>query len=310
MTGILVVGSLNVDLAVYAERLPAPGETVTGREVVWSPGGKSANQAAAAARLGGSVSLLGIVGTDDHGRLLMDAATEAGVDTRWVRQRGGVATGLAVIEVDDAGENSIVVVPGANATLSPQDVAAAATAFERVGVVCLVLEVPIPTVLAAAQAARSAGALVILNASPLGDLPQELLRLTDVLLVNAHEAAALVPAATGLQHAGPSEVERWQAAGRHFAGCGITRTVVTLGGQGCVVLESDAEQVRVTAVPATQVRVVDTTGCGDAFTGALAVAMAGGRSLVDAAHQASRVAAIAATRRGAQSSYPSAAELA
>ncbi len=309
MTGILVVGSLNVDLAVYAERLPAPGETVIGREVVWSPGGKSANQAAAAARIGGTVSLLGAVGADDHAQLLLDAAAAAGVDTRWVQRRDEVATGMAVIEVDDAGENCIVVVPGANATLSPEDVAAATSAFAQVGVVCLVLEVPMPTVLAAARAGRSVGALVILNASPLGDLPAELLTLTDVLVVNSHEAAALVPSSTGVESAGPADMAQWQAAARHFASCGVPRVVVTLGGQGCVVLES-GEDVSVSAVPAIPVQVVDTTGCGDAFTGALAVALAEGTSLVEAARRASRVAAIAATRRGAQSSYPSAAELA
>jgi ribokinase len=279
MTGIVVVGSLNADLVVRTERFPQPGETLHGSDLAILPGGKSANQAVAAGRLGGTVRMIGAVGDDGNGTLLRESVASAGVDTTHVAVRQGVATGTAVITVDAAGENTIVISGGANATLTPEDLPA--DAFDGAGVLGLCLEVSLDVVLAAARAGHAAGATVLTNLSPFGAVPQELLDLTDVLLVNEHEAAAL---------------------GDH----GVARSIVTRGGAGCVVHDGDAEPVEVAAV---RVDPVDTTGCGDAFTGAVALRLDAGDSLVEAARFAVGVGAYAATKPGAQASYPTTSEL-
>ncbi|MFJ7289844.1 ribokinase [Curtobacterium sp. NPDC098951] len=279
MTGIVVVGSLNADLVVRTERFPKPGETLQGSDLAILPGGKSANQAVAAGRLGGTVRMIGAVGDDGNGRLLRDSVAAAGVDTTHVAVREGVATGTAVITVDGAGENTIVISAGANGTLTPDDVPA--DALDGAGVLGLCLEVSIDVVLAAARAAHAAGVTVLTNLSPFGEVPAELLALTDVLLVNEHEAAEL---------------------GEH----GVRRSIVTRGGSGCVVHDGDAEPVSIDAV---RVEPVDTTGCGDAFMGAVALRLAAGDPLVEAARFAVGVGAYAATKAGAQASYPTTAEL-
>jgi len=276
---IVVVGSLNADLVVRTARFPQPGETLQGSDLAILPGGKSANQAVAAGRLGGSVRMIGAVGDDGNGALLRDSVAAAGVDTTHVAVREGVATGTAVITVDAAGENTIVISAGANGTLTPDDVPA--DVFAGAAVLGLCLEVSIDVVLAAARAAHAAGVTVLTNLSPFGAVPAELLDLTDVLLVNEHEAAAL---------------------GDH----GVARSIVTRGGAGCVVHDGGAEQVPIDAV---RVEPVDTTGCGDAFMGAVALRLAAGDTLVDAARFAVGVGAYAATKPGAQASYPTTAEL-
>lgn len=280
MSGIVVVGSLNADLVVRTERFPKPGETLQGSDLAILPGGKSANQAVAAGRLGGTVRMIGAVGDDGNGTLLRESVASAHVDTTHVAVRQGVATGTAVITVDAAGENTIVISGGANATLTPEDLPA--SAFDGAGVLGLCLEVSIDVVLAAARAGRAAGATVLTNLSPFGTVPQELLDLTDVLLVNEHEAAEL---------------------GDH----GVARSIVTRGGAGCTVHDGDAAPVDVDAV---RVEPVDTTGCGDAFMGAVALRLDAGDSLLEAARFAVGVGAYAATKPGAQASYPTTSELA
>ncbi len=276
---IVIVGSLNADLVVRTERFPKPGETLHGSDLAILPGGKSANQAVAAGRLGGTVRMIGAVGDDGNGALLRDSVAAAGADTTHVAVREGVATGTAVITVDGAGENTIVISAGANGTLTPDDVPA--DAFDDAGVLGLCLEVSIDVVLAAARAAHAAGVTVLTNLSPFGDVPAELLELTDVLLVNEHEAESL---------------------GEH----GVARSIVTRGGSGCLVHDGDADPVSIDAV---RVEPVDTTGCGDAFMGSVALRLAAGDSLVDAARFAVGVGAYAATKAGAQASYPTTAEL-
>jgi len=276
---IVIVGSLNADLVVRTERFPKPGETLHGSDLAILPGGKSANQAVAAGRLGGTVRMIGAVGDDGNGALLRDSVAAAGADTTHVAVREGVATGTAVITVDAAGENTIVISAGANGTLTPDDVPA--DAFDDAGVLGLCLEVSIDVVLAAARAAHAAGVTVLTNLSPFGDVPAELLALTDVLLVNEHEAESL---------------------GEH----GVARSIVTRGGSGCLVHDGDADPVSIDAV---RVEPVDTTGCGDAFMGSVALRLAAGDSLVDAARFAVGVGAYAATKAGAQASYPTTAEL-
>jgi ribokinase len=299
---IVVVGSLNADLTIYCERLPLPGETVHGNGFAVNPGGKSANQAVAASLLGAEVHLVGAVGDDSNGEMLITSASGAGVHLGHVRT-APAETGVAVIAVDANGENNIIISAGANGTLSPADVAAAADVINGAAVVCLCLEVSMETVLAAAQAGHDAGATVVLNLSPYTEIPQRLADLTDVLLVNAHEAAqflgsAEIPGSDG-------DAGDWEAVRLSFAERGLQQVLVTLGANGSVVLDSlaDPGQQLVQIAP-VKVRAVDTTGAGDAFTGAVAARLAAGASLAHAAAFASIAAALATTRKGTQFAYP------
>lgn len=301
---VVVVGSLNADLVFSAERMPAPGETVAGTGFAVHPGGKSANQAVAAARLGAPVRLVGSVGDDAHGRLLLASVTAAGVDVSAVGVAVGVPTGVAGITVDSGGENSIVIVPGANALLGPTRVEEAArpplAAFEGAAVVCLCLEVPEAAVLAAARAGRAAGALVVLNLSPYASVPAELVACVDVLLVNAQEAGRLL----GQDNLGSGALD-WALVRAALADLGFERAIVTLGPRGGMVLGPDG----IARIETIRVAAVDTTGAGDGFAGALAARLAAGDSLEDAARYASVAAALATTRHGAQPSYPDADEV-
>ena len=302
---IIVAGSLNADLTIYCERLPAPGETLHGNGFAVNPGGKSANQAVAAAKLGGTVTLLGAVGRDAHGEMLLTSTAGAGVDVSGVR-RVDEPTGVAVISVERSGENSIIINAGANAVLSPADMASGL--FSGAGVVCLCLEVSLETVQAAAAAGHDAGATVLLNLSPYAPITPALAQLTDVLLVNAHEASQFLdgypmPPA----QAAPGE---WHGALAMFAGRGLEKVLVTLGAEGSVVLDAGNPAEPVVRISPTVVSAVDTTGAGDAFTGAVAAQLAAGGSLADAARYASVAAALAATKRGTQTAYPTAGEVA
>jgi ribokinase len=290
---IVVVGSVNLDLVVRVARLPGPGETVSGGDVFRNPGGKGANQAVAAARLGRGVAMVGRVGDDQAGRELLASLRADGVDTAHVRVADGVPSGAAFITVGDDGENQIVVSPGANARLAPEDVGAAGAALRAAAVTLVQLEVPLAAVTAAV---RAAGGRVVLNPAPVRTLPAELLGEVDVLVPNRVELAQLAAAPP------PATVE--EAAG--LAGRLPARAVVvTLGADGALVVE----QGHVSHVPAVPVRPVDTTAAGDAFCGGLADALAGGAALPDAARWAVRVAAAACTRQGAQVSLPTPAEV-
>jgi len=301
-SGVVVVGSLNADLTITTDRLPSAGETVVGQDFVTRPGGKGANQAVAAARLGGSVVLVGAVGDDAHGALLVQAAQRDGIDTASVVRITDTPTGVAVIEVDAHGENSIVVYAGANGRLAPQHVEAEAELIARASVVCLCLESPIETVLAAARLGRQAGATVMLNLSPFMDVPAGLLADADLLLVNEHEAAQLLGTA--------DPTLDWESTARQFAAKGVRDVVVTLGARGSLVIQGGSGNASVlTPIPAVPTHVVDTTGCGDAFTGAVAESLAGGNGLVAAARRAAVVASMAAAKQGAQDSYPTLTEL-
>lgn len=302
---IVVVGSLNADLTIYCERLPKPGETVHGNGFAVNPGGKSANQAVAVGRLGGHVSLVGAVGEDPNGDMLLASVAGAGVDVGHVRT-SGEPTGVAVIAVDAGGENNIIISAGANGTLSPADVAAASDVLDSAAVVSLCLEVSMETVQAAAQAGHDAGAKVLLNLSPYAEIPAALADLTDVLLVNAHEAALFLGSGVPMPGADAAESD-WDEVRERFADRGIPQVLVTLGSKGSVVL--DSVESSVTLVPPTTVSAVDTTGAGDAFTGAVAVRLAAGDSLADAAAFASVAAALATTRKGTQAAYPEAADV-
>ncbi|MFD8998790.1 ribokinase [Streptomyces abikoensis] len=296
---VLVIGSANADLTVRVARRPGPGETVLGTDLVESAGGKGANQAAAAARLGARTALLARVGDDPFGRLLLEAQHAAGTDLRHVLVEKGARTGTAMIVVGPDGDNTIVVSPGANARLSPADVRAAREVVAASAVVSLQLEIATETVRAAVETATVSGTRVVLNPSPTPEsLDADLLTAADPLVVNEHEAALL----SGLPAGTPTD--RAHALRER----GARSVVITLGGEGALILDTEAaEPLRIPGVP---VEVIDTTGAGDAFTGALALRLARGATLEEAARFAVRVGAASVTRPGAQPSYPTAEELA
>ena len=299
---ILVAGSLNMDLVAFAPRIPVAGETLTGRTFLSVPGGKGANQAYAAARLGSSVAMLGRVGGDDLGRQLRQNLAGAGCDVSGVLTTADATTGIALIFVADSGQNSIVIVAGANGRFSPEDIAAAASRFAGVAYVLLQLESPLATVVAAAQAARRAGAQVILDPAPApsSPLPPELLSNVDILTPNESEAAILSGAAP--RRMNPDEAIE---IGSRLRASGPAAVIVKLGEQGVALVTGEGSQV----VRAPAVTAVDSTAAGDIFNAALAVASADGAEIAAACRFANRAAAISVTRRGAQASAPSRAEV-
>jgi len=301
-SGVVVVGSLNADLTITTNRLPSAGETVVGHAFATRPGGKGANQAVAAARLGSAVSLIGAIGDDANGRMLVQATHRDGIETDSIVVIADIPTGVAVIEVDADGENSIVVFPGANGRLTPHHVEQEAERIAAAAVVCLCLESPLETVLAAARLGHQARATVILNLSPFQEVPADLLAATDLLLVNEHEAAQLL---------GSTDPNLdWEVTARGFRARGVRDAIVTLGARGSMVIQSGPENLPVlTPVPAVPTDVIDTTGCGDAFTGAVADSLARGDGLVEAARGAAVVASMAAVAEGAQDSYPTLSEV-
>ncbi|MFE2069849.1 ribokinase [Streptomyces sp. NPDC059467] len=292
---LLVVGSANADLVIDVERRPAAGETVLGGDLATHPGGKGANQAVAAGRLGARTALLARVGDDAHGRLLLDSQRAAGVDTVGVLV-GGAPTGVALITVDPSGDNSIVVSPGANGRLTPADIRAAGSLFHASRVVSAQLEIPLETVLEVVRN-LAPGSRFVLNPSPPQPLPGEVLAACDPLIVNEHEAKVILGEACVSE-----EPADWA---RLLLAKGPKSVVVTLGAQGALVADGQG----VESVPSVTVDAVDTTGAGDAFTAALAVRLGAGESLAGAAAYAARVGAAAVTKRGAQESYPTAAEV-
>ncbi|MEU3621537.1 ribokinase [Amycolatopsis coloradensis] len=281
---VLVIGSANADLVVPVDRRPGGGETVLGGDTVLSPGGKGANTAVAAARLGADVALLGAVGDDPYGELLKRSLGESGVNTTLLRTSER-PTGIAYITVTPDGENSILVSPGANSGLRAEDID-----LDGVEIVVLSLEIPLETVEHAVAKAAEAGVRTLLNLSPAAELSAKTLESLDVLLVNEHEAAFLLD--------GEADFPKLLDLGPKAA-------VVTLGAKGAAVVTADG----VTEVSSPKVEAVDTTGAGDAFAGALATSLAKGDELADAARTAVKVAAITVTRQGAQPSYPTASEL-
>lgn len=266
---LLVVGSANADLVIGVERRPAAGETVLGGDLAVHPGGKGANQAVAAARLGARTALLARVGDDAHGRLLLDSLRAAGVDTVGVLV-GGAPTGVALITVDPSGDNSIVVSPGANARLTPTDVGTAVSLFLASRVVSAQLEIPLEAVVEVVRNLAD-GSRFVLNPSPPRPLPTEVLAACDPLVVNEHEARVILGDACVSE-----EPADWA---RLLLAKGPRSVVVTLGAQGALVCDDSG----VTRVPSVKVDAVDTTGAGDAFTAALAWKLGSGAALPEAA---------------------------
>ena len=290
---VTVVGSLNMDLVARAPRIPQPGETIIGRDFRNVPGGKGANQAVAAARLGAEVSMVGRVGGDAFAEPLLENLAADGIDHTYVTRDGEAATGVALIVVDDAGENSIVVASGANARFSPADVEAAEGAVAKADVVLLQLESPLETVTRAAEVAHAHDVPVILNPAPAQQLPDTLLSLVDVLIPNESETALLSDMPV-------DDREEAEAAAAALLALGVGTVILTLGERGALLAQAEGA----TLVPAFSVDAVDTTAAGDAFVGGFAVALAEGRRHLEAVRWGNAAGALATTKMGAQPSLP------
>jgi ribokinase len=290
MSDVVVLGSANVDLVVTTDRLPGRGETIAGGTFRQVPGGKGANQAIAAARAGGTVRFAGAVGDDDLGRQILAALATAGVDTAAVG-RADVPTGTAHITVAAGGDNTIVVVPGANGTLTDL-LPAHAYAIATADTLLLQLELPLPVVQAAATHAHALGVRTILTPAPARPLPDDLLAAVDLLVPNEHEATIIA----GVD-------DPYQAAEVLAKRCDV---LLTLGERGALYATADAEPV---AVPAFPVTAVDTTAAGDTFVGVLAASLAAGTAMAEAMRRASAAAALSVQRPGASDSAPTAAQI-
>ncbi|HXF85561.1 MAG TPA: ribokinase [Anaerolineales bacterium] len=291
MSKILVAGSLNADLVVRAPRFPQPGETLSGEDLQIIPGGKGANQAVAAARLGAKVSMLGCVGKDRFGDFLLDTLKTNGVETSLVR-RDDASTGTAIILVDANGQNSIVLSAGANGKVSPSDVEHAS--FATFSLLLLQLEIPVPTVLSAARRAKENNVRVILNPAPARELPAELITLADYLVPNESELALL----SGMR---VDDIPSAEKAARSLLSRGANQVIVTLGDKGALLVN----HTQTLHVKAYSVKAVDTTAAGDAFIGGMAYSLLQNKPLEEALRYGCACGALAVTKFGAQPSLPS-----
>jgi ribokinase len=290
MPDVLVVGSLNADLVVRTPRFPQPGETISGEELQVIPGGKGANQAVAAARLGASVAMLGRVGKDNFGDFLFNNLKSNNVDTQLV-QRDDSSTGTAIIVVDSNGQNSIILSAGANGKVSSADVNNAS--FPDFKLLLLQLEIPTPTVLSAAQHAKENGGIVILNPAPAKKIPDELISLVDFIIPNETELSLL----TGMEI---TDISSTKKAAHNLLERGAKHVIVTLGSRGALIVDKHTS----THVDTYKVDVVDTTAAGDGFIGGFAVALLRGKSMEDATKFGCACGALTTTKFGAQPSLP------
>lgn len=295
---VVVVGSLNMDLVMRTPRVPAGGETLHGHDFCTLPGGKGANQAVACARLGSRVAMVGQVGKDGFGDVLRNGLAADGIDVTYVKQTESIGTGVAMILVEDIGQNRIVLAAGANGTLSKSDIDAAGVLIDDAALLVVQLEVPLDIVLYAMRRARAAGVPVLLNPAPAVALPDEVLGLIDMLVPNESEASLL----TGMPVNDPASAF---AAAAKLRERGVRCVLVTLGEKGVVIVDGDGSR----HLPATAVKAVDTTAAGDTFIGGLTAGLVEGMTLDDAASLGQRASALCVTRAGAQPSIPYRSEL-
>lgn len=292
---VCVVGSINLDMNAYVHRFPRPGETLHGGRFTTGYGGKGANQAVMVARLGGSISMVGRVGDDIFGQDMRRNLAAEGIDARFVFESAGVSSGVAVITVDDNGQNTIIVIAGANGLVTPDDVAAAQAAIAGARVLLCQMEVPMAANLAALRLARAAGVTTIFNSAPVsGEVPAEVYQLADIFCPNETEAELL----TGIE---VHTLDDARLAASIILDRGARAALITLGARGCLYVSADgADEV----IPTVEVNAVDTTGAGDAFVGSLGYFLAAGVALGTAIERANAIAAISVQSPGTQSSYP------
>jgi ribokinase len=291
---VTVVGSAVVDFIAHVPARPRPGETVLAHDLTVAVGGKGCNQAIAAARLGAEVAFVGCVGDDALGEMIRQALARDGVDASHLRTTPDEGTAIGMPVVDDSGQNAIVMAPRANMRLTPEDVEAASTLIQQADALLLQGEIPMDASLAAARIARGAGSTVILNAAPAGPFPPALLALTDVLVVNEFEAAALA------EDAAATAAADWPALARRLLRLGPRAVIITLGDQGAY-LNAGASEA---SLAAHAVTAIDPTGAGDAFCGAVAAELARGAPLAAAVRLANAAGALAVTVTGAEPALP------
>lgn len=299
-TLITIVGSCNTDLVVRVHHFPKPGETIIGHDFMTNQGGKGANQAVAVSRLGGRACFVARVGDDAFGRQSLGLLKDEGIDVKNVSLTVGIPTGVALIPVDDEGENCIIVSSGANAQLSETDIDRAASDIRNSGVLLMQLETPIPTLIRAAQIAHAAGVMVVLNPAPFPKepLPQNLLEVVDVITPNETEASAM----SGIEVNDDASVLK---AMQTIRTKGIAQVIMTAGSRGAYLLDAG----NLVRIPTEKTQVVDTTAAGDTFCGALCVALSEGLNMQEAVRFANRAASLSVTRLGAWRSIPHRSEL-
>ena len=295
---IVVIGSSNTDMVIKAERLPVPGETVIGNSFMMNPGGKGANQAVAAARIGGDVTLIAKTGNDIFGQQAIQQYNAEGIRTDYIFSDPENPSGVALIAVDANGENSILVASGANGTLSVEDIEIAKNEIETAGLLLMQLEIPMETVEYAAGIAFNKGIRVILNPAPAQFLSNQLLQRLYIITPNKTEAERL----TGIK---VNDWESAQLAADYLSEKGVNIVIITLGAAGALIKEGG----RYHRIASEKVKAVDTTAAGDTFNGTLCVGLSEGQNIVDAVKMACKASAIAVTRLGAQSSIPYRKEL-
>lgn len=295
---IAVIGSLNMDLVTFTERMPRAGETIIGKSYQQVAGGKGANQADAIAKLGADVLLIGCIGGDVMGRQLIQSLEMDGVNVKHVTQLKNHTTGVAAITVNGRGENSIVVIPGANFELSKVQIDSASTDIEKSSIVVAQLEVPVDTVIHAFHLAKEKGKMTILNPAPAMILPDSLLAYIDILVPNETELEIL----SGLTIHNDEDLLR---SARMLNGKGVKHLIVTRGEKGCIHIHKNT----INTYSAYSVQAIDTTAAGDSFIGALSVALQEGRRIEEAISFAMAVGALTVTKKGAQSSLPCRADV-
>jgi len=295
---ILVIGSANMDMVIQSDHFPVPGETIMGGDFSLIPGGKGANQAVAAARLGGEVCFISKLGQDIFGQQNLLNYKNEGIDTQYIQQVPEIPSGVALITVDKSGENTIIVAPGANHQLLPNDLERGKSAFEVANIILLQLEIPMETVLAAVNLGSALDKRIILNPAPAGPLSDELLSKLFLISPNETEAEFL----TGIKVHDAASANR---AAKYFVEKGVQHVIITLGASGAYVYSKAFEGI----LPAEKVTAKDTTAAGDTFNGALAVALGEGKAIKDAVSFAIRAATISVQKLGAQSSIPHLNEL-
>jgi ribokinase len=295
---IVVFGSINMDLVVRTPRLPSPGETLTGHTFVTAPGGKGANQAVACARLGAKTKMIGRVGDDLFGKALLEGLASSDVDSSLVALDANTASGVALIAVNDKAENNIIVVPGANGTIGEKDLLWLEMALDNASLLLMQLEIPMKMVVVGAEIARQKKVTTILDPAPARQLPDDLYPLVDILTPNETEAAQLV----GFPVKTRDQVEK---AAQILLTRGVEQVIIKIGGQGAYVTDNRGGRF----YPAIPVTAIDTVAAGDAFNGALAVALSEGKAIDEAMNWGLAGGALAVTKEGAQDAMPTRDEL-